>query len=143
MCGNKFCKGFPAKIKLIGFGFFSLQNLDYENISFQCRNFMRLDIPPNLVPRLGNMHQIKYGKRPNWWEGASFNHSSSPRRVSPLHLDVRGVSIKSQTFQQKPKKRRTLSMILSLLLRIIFQVSLQTLSRKNIVLLPMSYLKRK
>ena len=65
-----FTKGFPAKIILQGTDYSRNQKLDYENLSFMCRNcFETGHIARNYEKMPGKKRSPK-SQRPTWWTGA-------------------------------------------------------------------------
>jgi hypothetical protein len=73
-----FTKGFPAEIILQGKDYSRNQKIDYENLSFRCRNcFETRHIARNCEKLPGKKRSSK-SQRPTWWMGAPMEpHSES------------------------------------------------------------------
>ena len=61
-----FTKGFPAEIILQGKDYSRTQKLDYENLSFRCRNCFETG---HLARKCGKPPGKKRSSKPTWWTG--------------------------------------------------------------------------
>jgi hypothetical protein len=76
-----FTKGFPAEIILQGKDYSRNQKLDYENLSFRCRNCFATGHIARNCDKLPGKKRAPKSQRPTWWTGAQ----SEPHAESKAH----------------------------------------------------------
>jgi hypothetical protein len=76
-----FTKGFPAEIILQGTDYSRNQKLDYENLSFRCRNCFETGHIARNCEKLPGKKRSPKSQRPTWWTGAP----TEPHAESKAH----------------------------------------------------------
>jgi hypothetical protein len=106
-----FSKGFPAEIILQGKDYSRTQKLDYENLSFRCRNCFETG---HLARNCGKPPGKKRSSKPTWWTEAS----KEPRSESKtLEAAEEALKPKSNPLLRGKQKKQKLKPKLNPLLR--------------------------
>ena len=74
-----FSKGFPAEIILQGKDYSRTQILDYENLSFKCRNCFEMGHLAHSYGKSSRKKRSSKSQRPTWWTGAPVESRSESK----------------------------------------------------------------
>jgi hypothetical protein len=84
-----FTKGFPAEIILQGKDYSRNQKLDYENLSFRCRNCFETGHIARNCEKLPRKKRSSKSQRPTWWTGTPIEpHSESKAHGTTEEAEV-------------------------------------------------------
>jgi hypothetical protein len=84
-----FSKGFPAEIILQGKDYSRTQILDYENLSFRCRNFFKMGHLARSCGKSTGKKRSSKSQRPTWWtEAPAKSRSESKAREAAAKVEA-------------------------------------------------------
>ena len=88
-----FSKGFPAEIILQGKDYLRTQILDYENLSFRCRNYFETGHLARSCGKQPGKKRPSKNQRPTWWTRAP----SEPRIESKAQEAAEEAEVEAET----------------------------------------------